>query len=50
MHYNYKTLLKKTLNNHYKGTETPRDWMFNVKGYYPSFFSFWKKCKKELDF
>lgn len=36
------------LNNHYKGIEEPRDWMFTVKDYYPSFFSFWKKCKKEL--
>ncbi len=36
------------LNDHYRGTEEPRDWMFDVKGYYPSFFSFWKKCKKEL--
>jgi deoxyribodipyrimidine photo-lyase len=44
-------------NNHYKehptnvnytGIEEPRDWMFSVKGYYGSFFSFWKKCKKEL--
>lgn len=38
------------LNKNYKGTEDPRDWMFNVKGYYPSFFAFWKKCKKELRF
>ena len=36
------------LSKHYKGIEEPRDWMFSVKGYYPSFFSFWKKCKKEL--
>ena len=36
------------LNNHYHGTEEPREWMFDVKGYYPSFFSFWKKCKKQL--
>ncbi len=35
------------LNQHYEGIEEPRDWMFTVKGYYPSFFSFWKKCKKE---
>ncbi len=35
-------------NKHYKGNEEPRDWMFSVKGYYGSFFSFWKKCKKEL--
>lgn len=36
------------LNLHYRGTEDPRDWMFSVKGYYSSFFSFWKRCKKEL--
>ena len=34
--------------NNYTGTEHPRDWMFSVKGYFSSFFSFWKKCKKEL--
>lgn len=38
------------LNNHYIGTKTERDWMFSVKGYYPSFFAFWKKCKKEIVF
>ncbi|MDT0606310.1 FAD-binding domain-containing protein [Croceitalea rosinachiae] len=38
------------LNNHYKGNEEPRDWMFSFKGYYPSFFAFWKKCKKELPY
>lgn len=38
------------LNNHYQGTEEPRNWMFNVKGYYSSFFSFWKKCKKKLNY
>jgi len=36
------------LNNHYEGIEEPREWMFDVQGYYPSFFSFWKKCKKQL--
>jgi len=36
------------LNKHYHGIEEPRDWMFTVKGYYPSFFAFWKKCKKQL--
>ncbi len=35
-------------NAHYNGHEEPRDWMFDIKGYYPSFFGFWKKCKKEL--
>jgi deoxyribodipyrimidine photo-lyase len=38
------------LNTHYKGIEEPRDWMFSVKGYHASFFSFWKKCKKELNY
>ena len=36
------------LNAHYKGKEESRAWMFDVLGYYPSFFSFWKKCKKQL--
>ena len=36
------------LNGHYKGKEEPRDWLSNVTGYFPSFFSFWKRCKKEL--
>lgn len=36
------------LNHHYQGKAEPRDWMFSVKGYYPSFFAFWKKCRKEL--
>ncbi len=34
--------------NKYLGIEEPRDWMFNVKGAYSSFFGFWKKCQKEL--
>ncbi|APQ18604.1 FAD-binding domain-containing protein [Maribacter hydrothermalis] len=38
------------LNKHYNGIEEPRDWMFNVHGYYPSFFAFWKKCKKQIHF
>jgi len=33
---------------HYQGTQDSRDWMFSVKGYYASFFKFWKECKKEL--
>ena len=37
-------------NRHYQGVEEPRDWMFEVSGYYPSFFSFWKKCKKQLKY
>ena len=46
-HIKYK---EHPLNTHYQGTEIPRDWMFNVTGYYPSFFSFWKKCKKQLNY
>jgi deoxyribodipyrimidine photo-lyase len=38
------------LNAHYNGVEEPRDWMFEVDGYYPSFFAFWKKCKKQFSF
>jgi len=34
---------------HYKGIQHSRDWMFDsVKGYYPSFFAYWKKCEKQL--
>jgi len=36
------------LNHHYKGTMDSRDWMFDVKGYFPSFFAYWKKCAKFL--
>jgi deoxyribodipyrimidine photo-lyase len=36
------------LNAHYSGFEEPREWLSSVKGYFPSFFAFWKKCKKEL--
>jgi len=35
--------------NHFPGVKESRQWMFpEVTGYYPSFFSFWKKCKKYL--
>ncbi|HSQ45502.1 MAG TPA: FAD-binding domain-containing protein [Lutibacter sp.] len=34
--------------NSYVGIEDSRAWMTNVKGNFPSFFAFWKKCKKEL--
>ena len=37
------------LNSNYKGTEHPRDWMFETSGYYGSFFKFWNKAKKELN-
>ncbi|GAB3658085.1 hypothetical protein GCM10028791_30830 [Echinicola sediminis] len=36
------------LNQHYEGIEEEREWMFPVQGYYPSFFAFWKQCKKYL--
>lgn len=37
-------------NQHFEGTEHRRDWIFEaVQGYYPSFFSYWKQCKKNLD-
>lgn len=38
------------LNSHYFGTEESRDWMFSIKGYYPSFSAFWKKCEKEMKY
>ncbi len=38
------------LNKGYKGIEESRDWMFEVTGYYRSFFGFWKKCKKQPPF
>jgi deoxyribodipyrimidine photo-lyase len=49
--YDLKTFYFKEhpLNKHYQGTEDPRDWMFNESGYHNSFFSFWNKCKKQLD-
>lgn len=37
------------LNYNYQGIEEPREWLSSVNGYFPSFFSFWKKCKKELN-
>jgi deoxyribodipyrimidine photo-lyase len=37
--------------DHYPGIKEERDWMFpNVVGYYPSFFSYWKKCQHKLKF
>jgi deoxyribodipyrimidine photo-lyase len=50
--YNFGNIYYKEhpLNKHFKGHEEPRDWMFNVQGYYPSFFAFWKQCKKEIIF
>lgn len=36
------------LNRHYKGQEEDREWMSSVAGYYPGFFKFWNKVKKEI--
>jgi len=37
------------LNTGYTGKEEPRDWITDkVTGYYPSFFSYWKKVEKYL--
>ena len=36
------------LNTSYRGTQHPRDWMTTITGHHPSFFSFWKKARKEL--
>lgn len=38
------------LNFNYTGNIDERDWIFNTKGYFPSFFTYWKKCKKERGF
>ena len=38
--------------NHYRGTELPREFLHPIDGYYRSFFSYWKKCvkyRKSLD-
>ena len=35
-------------NEPYRGHIESRDWMFNVTGYFPSFFGFWKKYEKQL--
>lgn len=48
--YNLNQVIYKEhpLTRHFRGIEEPRDWMFDVTGYFPSFFSYWKKCKKEF--
>lgn len=48
--YQIKNIIYKEhpLNHHYKGQCDERDWMFDVQGYYPSFFAFWKKAKKKI--
>jgi deoxyribodipyrimidine photo-lyase len=44
--FNYK---EHPSNVNYKGTVHARDWMFEeISGYFPSFFSYWKKCEKYL--
>tara|TARA_B100000809_G_C15138262_1_gene531651 strand:+ start:2787 stop:3902 length:1116 start_codon:yes stop_codon:yes gene_type:complete len=50
--YNLKDIYYKEhpLSVNYKGIEEPREWIFDVQGYSPSFFSFWKKCKKQLNY
>jgi deoxyribodipyrimidine photo-lyase len=36
-------------NAHYTGKREERDWMFpEVRGYFPSFFAYWKNCAKIL--
>lgn len=36
---------------HYSGIQHNRDWMFEqVRGYYPSFFAYWKRCEKLLKY
>ncbi len=37
------------LNQHYNGKMESRDWISSVEGYFPSFFAFWKKVKKEIE-
>ncbi len=37
-------------NMHFAGIQDDRDWMTSVKGYHASFFTFWKKARKELIF
>jgi deoxyribodipyrimidine photo-lyase len=35
--------------SHYKGSQDERDWMFpEVRGYFSSFFAYWKHCEKIL--
>ena len=36
------------LNSNYKGIKDERDWMFPIKGYFSSFFKYWKECKKYI--
>ncbi len=36
------------LNKNYQGVQEDREWMSSVNGYFPGFFKFWNKAKKEL--
>ena len=36
------------LNIHYRGVQEEREWMSSVSGYFPGFFKFWNKAKKEV--
>jgi deoxyribodipyrimidine photo-lyase len=37
--------------SYYPGIKDPREWMFpNVTGYFPSFFSYWKKAQHNLSY
>jgi deoxyribodipyrimidine photo-lyase len=50
-HYNLTSIYFKEhpLNTGYVGIEEPRDWISeDVSGYFPSFFSYWKKVEKQL--
>lgn len=50
-HYNVGNIYYKEhpLNSGYTGIEDPREWIANeVTGYYPSFFSYWKKIERYL--
>ena len=34
---------------HYPGIRDERDWLFpEIRGFYPSFFKYWKKCERSL--
>lgn len=43
-----KIFFKEHPLNRYTGIEDKRDWMCQVEGEFPSFFAFWKRCKKQL--
>jgi deoxyribodipyrimidine photo-lyase len=47
--YNLNSIIYKEhpLNSHYIGIKDERDWMFDHKENLNSFFSYWKKCRKE---